>query len=255
MISRISLIASNTVREVIRQRLFANILVFGLGMVVFAMVISNITFGEPDRVVRSIGLSGLSIALSLMALLIGVSLIHREIDQKTVFVVLTRPIRRWEYVVGRYLGFVVALTGVMVGFSLAFFGMLVYVAGSPSSLDVLAIGMSLVQACVLGAFALVLSSFSTPNLSAGIGLGFWIACASTDDLVNLTADASPGVKNLARAIEAALPAFARFNYREAAIYGDAVDAARVAWIVGYGLLYVVGFIALASAILRRREMI
>lgn len=254
-LSTIGVIATNTVREVVRQRLFLNIAVFGVGMVLFGMVVSNLTFGYPDRVVRSIGLSGVSIAANLMGLLLGVGLIHREIDRKTLFVVLTRPVERWQYVVGRYLGLVASLMGVTVGFSLVFVVVLLYVGGTPHGQDAVAVGMALIEACLLGSFALALSSFSTPTLSAGIGLGFWIACASTDDLVNLTAQAEPMTRALARGISTVLPAFARFDFREAAVYADAVEAWRVLWTVGYGGLYAVGFVALASLILGRREMV
>ena len=91
MIERIIAVAQNTFRQTLRERLFLNIIIFGVFMILLAMVLANITFGYPDRVVRSIGLSGISIAANLVALLVGVSLIHQEIDRKTLFVVLTRP--------------------------------------------------------------------------------------------------------------------------------------------------------------------
>lgn len=249
------IIATNTWRENIRQRLFHNIIIFGVGMMIFAMVVSNITFGFPDRVVRSIGLSGVSVALNLMALLIGVSLVHREIDNKTLFVVLTRPVERWQYVIGRYLGLVGNLAVVFIGFSAIFFLMLGYVLGTPNSQDMVALFSSFLEACILGAFATLLSSFSTPSLSAGIGLGFWIACASADDLVGLSAKADASTKVLMQAISWVLPNFAAFNFREAAIYIDPVSVGDVAFTLVYAGLYMVGFIALASAVLSRREMV
>ena len=83
----ILVIAGNTLRQTVRQRLFLNIGIFGIGMVLLAMLVGSITYGFPDRVVRSIGLSGVTIAVDLMALLLGVGLIHEEIDRKTLFVV------------------------------------------------------------------------------------------------------------------------------------------------------------------------
>lgn len=254
MASRILSIASNSVREIVRQRLFSNVIVFGVGLLMLAVVVSNITYGYPDRVVRSIGLGGVAIATNLMSLLVGVSIVHREIEQKTLLVVLTRPVERWEYVVGRYLGLVSTLALVVFGFSVIFCLVLLYVNGTPSVQDGVALGMSFVEACVLGAFAVVLSSFSTPSLSAGIGLGFWIACASADDLVNLTEKADPGVKMLSKAIATILPNFARFNFREAAVYADPLPWGTVAWAGVYGILYAIAFVSLASGILSRREM-
>ncbi|MEL6186147.1 MAG: ABC transporter permease subunit, partial [Myxococcota bacterium] len=174
--------------------------------------------------------------------------------RKTLFVVLTRPVSRAQYVLGRYLGLVAALAGVVLGFSLVFFLMLGYVLAAPTSLDVLALAMAFVEAAVLAAFAMVLSSFSTPSLAAGIGLGFWIAAASTDDLVNLTAKADGPTRFLAGTISYLLPAFARFNFRDAAVHGLAVDPGAVLQTFLYGGLYAAAFVALASLILGRREM-
>ena len=114
------MIASNTVRQTVRQRLFYNVALFGVGMVVLAMIVSNITFGFPDRVVRSIGLSGVTFAVDLMALLVGVTLVHQEIDKKTLFVLLTRPLTRWQYVAGRFLGLFLTIVAMTVGLGLAF---------------------------------------------------------------------------------------------------------------------------------------
>ena len=253
--SRVLVIASNTVRETIRQRVFLNVVVFGVGMIIFAMVVSNLTFGYPDRVVRSIGLSGISIAVNLLALLLGVGLIHREIDRKTLFVVLTRPVERWQYILGRYIGLMTALVVVFLGFVAIYFAILGYVLGTPRIQDVVALELSLIEASVLGAFAIVLSSFSTPTLSAGIGLGFWITCATVDDLINLTAKADAAVKALASGIAWLFPSFERFNYRGAAVYSETLDFSTITYTNVYGLLYIVCFTALASAILSRREMV
>ena len=250
----IYLIASNTVREVVRQRIFANITIFGVVMLVFALAVSNITFGFPDRVVRSVGLAGASIATSLMSLLLAVGIIHREIDRQTLFVVLTRPVARWQYATGRYLGLVAVLLGVVLGFAGVFTLMLGVVGGSPSWADGITFGMCYVEAAVLAGFGLVLSSFSTPTLSAGIGLGFWLACLGVDDLLHLSEKASPVIRGLSVCIVYALPSFSRFNFREAAVYGDDVALGTLMWSAGYGLLYAVGFVLLAGAVLERREL-
>lgn len=247
-------IAANTAREVIRQRLFGNTLLFGVLMVLLSVVVSNITFGRVERVVRSIGLGGVALASGLLALLVGVTLIHREIERRTLFVVLTRPVSRAQYVLGRYLGFLVTLAAVTLSFALVFFLCLGSVGAAPTVQDAHALTLSFVQASVLAAFAVVLSSFSTPTVAAGTGLGFWIACASTDDLVNLTAQAEEPVRSFAVGLAYILPSFARFNLADAAVHDDPVSWLHLAWTTGYGALYVVLFVALAGVVLARREM-
>ncbi|MEM7675351.1 MAG: ABC transporter permease subunit [Myxococcota bacterium] len=249
------LVATNTVRQTIRQRLFFNVVVFGLCIVALSTVVSFLTYGYPSRVVRSLGLSGVSVALDLMALLLSVSLIHQEIDKKTLFVVLTRPLTRLQYVIGRFLGLIAALALVLVGFSLVFWIALTVSRGSLTGTDVIALMACLPEAAIISAFGLVLSSFSTPTLSAGIGLGFWIASATTDDLVRLTAKADEFSRGIASAVYYILPAFSRFDFREAAVYSDALSGGDVAAVFVYGAMYASALVLLAGVVLQRREML
>ena len=251
----ISIIAFNTFRQTLRQRLYHNIAIFGVGMLVLSMIMGNITFGFPDRVVRSIGLSGVSIALDLIALLVGVGLIHEEIDKRTLFVVLSRPVGRVHYVAGRYLGLVFALTLALIGLTGVFFLTLTAAGGSVTGPDIVAVVAALPESMLLGGVGLVLSAFSTPTLSAGIGLGIWVAAATSDDLMRLTAKAEPLLRGLTTAAYYLLPSLARLNFREAAVFGHAVRVGEVAGALSYGVAYSVFLLALASLILARREML
>lgn len=249
-------IATNSFRQTVRQRLFYNVAVFGVGMVLLGMVVGNLTFGYPDRVVRSIGLSGVSIALNLIALLVGVSLIHQEIDRKTLFVVFTRPVRTWQYVLGRYLGLVFTVLLAGVALAVVFFGVLLSVEGVPSAQDVIALTAALPEAAILGGVGLVLSAFSTPTLSAGIGLGAWITCASLDDFVRLAEKAqAESTASIARFVSFVLPNLARFNFREVAIYQQAPPIPEFFSALLYGGVYALALVALSSVILSRREML
>jgi ABC-type transport system involved in multi-copper enzyme maturation permease subunit len=249
------IVASNTFRQTVRQRLFYNIAIFGIGMVLLSMVIGGLTYGYADRVVRSVGLAGVAISVDLIALLVGVTLIHQEIDRKTLFVVLVRPVSRGQYVWGRYLGLVSTLIVALVGLSLVFFGTLIMSRGSPVSGDFIALSAAIPESAILAGIGLVLSSFSTPSLSAGIGLGIWIASASTDDFVRLTAPQGGLAHVLAQISYYIFPSTARFNFREWAIYEHVVSVTDWASAMGYGVVYCVVLGGLASLILSRREMI
>lgn len=253
--SAILRIATNTLRQTIRQRLYFNIAVFGVFMLILSMVMARITFGDSARVVRSIGLSGTAIAIDLMALLVGVSLVHQEIDKKTLFVILTRPIRRWQYLVGRYLGLMAAVFTALIGFTLIFVVTVTVSKGSPVQTDFVALFAIMAEAAVIAAFGILMSSFSTPTLSAGIGLGFWLACTTTDDLVRLTVKAEPATHQLAKIISYLLPSLERFNFREAAVYKVPIETGDFLWSMVYGGMWAVVLLAIASVVLSRREMV
>jgi Cu-processing system permease protein len=248
------MIASNTVRQTVRQRLFYNVALFGVGMVVLAMIVSNITFGFPDRVVRSIGLSGVTFAVDLMALLVGVTLVHQEIDKKTLFVLLTRPLTRWQYVAGRFLGLFLTIVAMTVGLGLAFAAVLSLSRGSLGPGDVTALVTTIPEAAVLGAVGVAISCFSTPTIGTGMGIGVWIIGASSDDLVRLTADQG-AANELAKVVSYVFPALARFNFREAVVYQLDIQMADVLGACLYGMCYTGAVVALASIILSRREMV
>ena len=251
----IRLVAWNTLRQTIRQRLFVNVVVFGVGLIALSVVVSFLSYGYPDRVVRSLGLSGVSLSLNLMGLLVSVSLVHQEIDRKTLFVLLTRPLTRTQYVIGRFLGLQLALVLVLLGFGLIYVFALSMTFGRLTPQDVVALLACLPEAAILSAFGLVLSCFSTPTLSAGIGLGFWVAAATTDDLVRLTRDGDEFSKMVAQGIYYVLPALSRFDFREAAVYGDAIASADVGFVLLYGASYAAALVVLAGIVLSRREMI
>lgn len=252
--SPIWLIATNTYRQILRQKVFYNVLLFGLGMVMLSMLVGNITFGFPDRVVRSIGLSGICIALDLLALLTGVGLIHGEVDRKSIYVVLTRPVGRAQYVIGRFLGLLGTLVLIALGLFLVFALILSMVRGSLTVQDLMAVLGSLVEACVLGGVALIFSTFTTPTLGAGLGLGVWIIAASNDDLVGLSAQ-RPELAMVTRAISFLFPNFARLNFRENAVYALETPIGDWALALTYGGIYCLIATLVASLVLYRRELL
>ena len=156
---------------------------------------------------------------------------------------------------GRYLGLLLAVALALVGFAVVFLITLRLAGGTLTSSDLVALLAILPEAAILGGFGLVLSAFSTPTLSTGIGLGFWMAAATTDDLVGLTANADLPLKLVAKAAYYVLPSFARLDFRDAAVYQASVAPAEVGYSLAYGMLYAVGLVALASVILTRREMV
>lgn len=252
--SPVVLIASNTIRQVVRQKVFYNVLLFGLGMLILSMLVGNITFGFPDRVVRSIGLSGVSLALDLLALLTGVTLVHEELDRKSVYVVLTRPVARGQYIAGRLLGLLCTLLLITVALVVVFGVVLELVHGSMTSRDLMSIVASLAEASVLAAIAVVFSTFTSPTLGAGMAIGVWIVCATTDDLVGLSAKHAEFAP-IARVVSYVFPSFARLNFRESAVY--ALDISTSYWLLGlgYSACYTVAFAVIATVIFSRRELI
>lgn len=250
----IRILALNTFRGLMRRQTLFNVVILGVGLVLLALVVSNISYGFPDRIVRSLGLSGISISLNLLGLLLGASLVAEEVEQRTLYVVLTRPVGRGIYVVGRFAGAAVVLALVALGFYGVLTGVLLLIGVEPSGLDVVAAGFMWLEALVLLAFALVLSCFSTPLLSVGIGLGFWVICASIDDVRALMQRSEdPFVSQLVEVVYWLVPSFHLLNYREVAVYQDPVVLTQLLAHGAYGLACAAMLVVAGVLVLQRRQ--
>src|SRR6201998_3695974 len=123
MTSRVSAITWNTFREAVRDRVLYNLVLFVLLLVVSAPLFSQISIGLEKLMLVNVGLSSISIFGVIIAVFIGIGLVSKEIEKKTLYTILSRPVRRWEFIVGKYFGLMVTLianAGLMtLGFYLA----------------------------------------------------------------------------------------------------------------------------------------
>lgn len=111
MIGRVYAIAINTFREAVRDRVLYGVLGFATAVLVFTLALAQLSLNEERRVVMDIGLASISLFSVLVAIFLGSSLLYKEIERKTLYVILPKPIRRWEFLLGKYIG--ITLTAVV----------------------------------------------------------------------------------------------------------------------------------------------
>src|SRR5882757_9388584 len=107
--SRIGYIAYNTFREAVRDRVLYNLIFFALLLVASAPLFGQISIGMERLILVNVGLSSISLFGVIIAIFIGIGLVSKEIEKKTLYTILSRPVRRWEFIVGKYLGLMVTL--------------------------------------------------------------------------------------------------------------------------------------------------
>src|SRR5512135_1924803 len=129
MLGRIWAIALNTFREAARMRVLYGVLVLVVGANLFALVLGEMSYREEARVARDVGLAGMSLFGSLTAILLGLFLLYNEVQRRTIHAIVSKPIARWEFVVGKWLGMALILSVLVVVFGLAMAGMLAYQGG------------------------------------------------------------------------------------------------------------------------------
>jgi Cu-processing system permease protein len=256
--TKVLAIAGVTIREALRQKLAVNLLVFGLALVTASFAISTLTFGEQYRIIVDVGLSAMEVFGTLIAVFLGAGLIAREVERRTLYPVLAKPVSRAEYVLGRYLGLVATTTLNMLVMAAVFTAVLAYylkglgfVRESPL-LPVLA--AMVVRFAVVGAVAAFFSSFTTVTLSAIFTLSLVVAGLLSSDLVRYWAKQGPLARAIGRVAFVLVPNLEALNLKEAMVYKDHVPASFALTGLGYGVLYSAAILAFAMAVFARRDL-
>src|SRR5512144_1638596 len=183
---RLIAIAGNTFRENIRDKILYNLILFALLMIVSSFILGKLTLGFEDKVIIDLGLSSISVFGTLIAIFIGIQLVYKEIERRTVYSLLAKPVARWEFLLGKYLGLLftlmvnVAIMTVGLWLTLAYHGSAPWHAYYRLLPAVYLIFLSL---ALTTAVALLFSSFSTPALSALFTLFLWIIGHFNADLL------------------------------------------------------------------------
>lgn len=250
---RVWSIACNTFRENLREKLLYNLLVFGLLMIGSSVLLTRLTVGEWDRLIIDLGLSSLNVFGVLIAIFVGISLVSKEIDKKTIFTIISKPVPRYEFLVGKYLGLMITLainTAVMV---LGLLAVMAYLKAPITILLFEALGCIFLEFLVVTAVALLFSTFTSTTLSAIFTLAIYVVGHLSADL-KLFGDKLGDVgKFVLNAVYYLLPNLERFNLKGQVIHHVDVSTLQLVFTTAYGLAYAGLLILLASVIFQRRD--
>jgi len=260
MFGRIWAIALNTFREAARIRVLYGILVLVAGANLFAVVLGQMATNEEARVARDVGLAGISLFGSLTAIFLGVFLLYTEVQRRTIHAIVSKPIERWEFVLGKYAGMALVLTVLVVLFALAMVGMLAIQGVGVTAAVAKAVVLAWFEVLTVAAIAIFFSSFSTPFMSGIFALAVWVIGRVTPDLEAAARDAATWIRTLARVALEIVPDLHLFSVSGRTLDGDhvSVHADFVSW--GYvamsslhGLGWIGGLLALAALLFHRRD--
>jgi Cu-processing system permease protein len=254
MIARVLTIAWNTGREAVRSKLLYALLFFALVLIVSGLFLAGISYVERDRILQDIGLASIRFFAIAIAIFLGVGLIHKEVDRRTVYTILSKPLSRGEFLIGKYVGLVVTLW-LQAAIMIAAFAGVSLLRGAPlGAAHAAAFALLAVELAVVVAIATLFSAFTTPMLATLFAGGVWIVGNLTRNLRDLGAESDiEFVRQLAKLLYAALPDLASFNLSLEAVHGLPVVASDVWLPVLYGTAYAAIVLAGAVVIFERRD--
>ncbi len=308
--NRIAAVAINTFREAVRDRVLHGMIGVAVFILILTLALAELSLNQERRIVLDIGLASISFFSAMVSVFLGSSLLYKEIERKTLYVILPKPIRRYEFLLGKHLGIVLTVlvfvaimgavqlwvtavqaqaaawmlvssalglilalavvmarvrdrTAALVPWSLLAFAVCAVVANT-SGIElgpiVAALALTMGEALVLTAVALVFSSFSTPFLTALFSLGVWLAGRSADAMATMKSSVLPEqVQDGLKLLSEVVPNFNLFvpgrHALETAIDTTAGPLTYVATSLGYAILYSAILLLLAALLFQRRDFL
>lgn len=257
MKARIAHIASNTFREAVRDRVLYNLIAFALLLSGTAILVGQISIDIERLVVVNLGLTAISLFGIVIAIFIGIGLVSKEIEKRTLYTVLSRPVRRWEFIVGKFFGLAGTLVVNTFFMAIGVFGALLYVAhrfSKPDAFILLALYFIVLEFLIVCAVALLFSSFSTPLLSAVFAFSLFVIGSFADDLRGFAGMTHGIARWFATAAAYLVPNFSAFNIISAVAHQQPVDGQLVLQNTLYAFFYTAMALSGAVLIFERRNL-
>jgi ABC-type transport system involved in multi-copper enzyme maturation permease subunit len=264
----IALVALHVFKDSVRDKVLYAIVGFAVLLMAASYLIGQLTAGQDVKIIKDLGLAAMSIFGLFIAVFIGIGLVAREIDRRSIYALLVKPVRRHEFILGKYLGLVGTLVVNVAVMAVAYYVVLFYMTRvlSPSALAahstpatdprlLIAIGMIACELGLVTAFALFFSTFSSSALlSAALTLGLFVAGQFGADLKNLDqAVQSPAVVAVGRTLYYVLPNFAAFDVKSRIVHGVPLPDGYVFLTVSYAGVYIAALLVAAVLIFSRRD--
>jgi Cu-processing system permease protein len=250
MNARIGYIATNTFREAVRDRVLYNLIAFALLLSGAAIFVGQISIEIEKLVVVNLGLTAVSLFGVVIAIFIGIGLVSKEIEKRTLYTVLSRPVRRWEFIVGKFFGLAGTLVVNAFFMAIGVFAALLYVVDkltAPDAYILVALYFIVLQFLIICSLALLFSSFSSPLLSAVFAFAMFVIGSFAEDLRGFANMAHGLTRWLATGAAYLVPNFSALNVIASVAHGEPV-AGHLIW---YNTIYALTYagMALSGAVL------
>jgi Cu-processing system permease protein len=260
-------IAISVFKESVRDKVLYNLVLFAVVLIGMSYLLRQLTAGQDVKIVKDLGLAAMSLFGLFIAVFIGIGLVSKEVERRSIYALLAKPIRRQELIVGKYLGLVLTLLVNLVVMVVAYYAVLGAVAwidgawfrphwGAPAVDPALlkAVAMIFLQLAIVTAVALLFSTFSSPMLAAALTLGLYVIGHFNADLRDFQAvlDVKP-IAYLARVLYYLLPNLASLDIKSEVVHAVPVPAGFLLLNMAYAITYVTALLVVATYIFMRRD--
>ena len=251
--NRILAVAANTFRETVRERVLYNLVFFAILMTLSGLLLGQLSIRQDEKILKDIGLAAMELFGTLIAIFLGVGLVSKEIERRSLFPLLAKPVSRDEFFVGKFLGLAFTL---LVNLAVMSLGLYVTLWATGRALDpslLRAIYPILLSLLLVVALAMLFSTLTSSALAAVCTVGVVLGGRYSDVIRNMR-EVAPGAPSLlANALYYAVPNFRNFDFKDRIVYGDVVPFSLLLWVTIYAFLYVAFALGVGLLVFRGRD--
>lgn len=251
---KIRTIAFNTFREAVRNKIFYLLIFFGIFFVLAARIIALLTVGDTIKIVVDVGLASISFFSVLIAIFTGINLVFKEIDKKTIFNILSKPVKRSEFILGKFFGLALTTLLSLLMMGSIFIAFILLNSAEISIIYLLYFVYLFMELLIIISISILFSSFSTPILSSIftisiylIGHVVWTFNQLKD---RISGSLEKGIFYITYYI---FPNLEKFNLKSSVMLGETPDIYQVFYTILYGIFFTLAIISLSVYIFSRRE--
>jgi len=256
-------IAMSTFKEAVKDRILHGIAFFAVALILFSLVLGQLSLGEQVRCTLDVGLSGISLFCVITAIFLGSTMLYKEVEKRTIYTILSKPITRFSYLLGKYLGLLLTLFILLVGLLIVLLGVLYSQGGKPTWGILMMVAMILSEISLMASVSLFFTSFSSPYLSGLFTFSIFIVGRNLDFAIAF--GQSPKAGPLAGMVTSVTRIFPRLYLfypsgrmvegSWSSLHETFVQSGYMLDVLGYGALYTLVFFGCSALILWRRNFV
>lgn len=247
-------IARITLKEALRDKLLHVAALFGTLLIGATLLLGGLSAGSDLKIIQDFGLGTLNALLIILAVFLGSRLISRDLEQRIVYTLLSKPISRGQFLTGKYLGCSAALLCLLVLLGGLFYAVMLF---TTRRFDPIYLGPMLLfglEAMVMLGLTLLFTTMTSPMLSILYAMGFYALGHGSDLIKQFGEKADPVAKAVSTAIYYGLPNLETFNLKNQVVYGETLSLGQWTWAIAYGLCLIVVLLTLSNLIFTRKEL-
>jgi ABC-type transport system involved in multi-copper enzyme maturation permease subunit len=253
-VNQVIAIALNTFRETIRDRVLTVIVLFALVMIVAGLWLGSISLDQQGRMMTDFGLVAVTAFGVIVAAFIAATLVRKEIEKRTVFILFSKPVSRGAFIVGKFAGLAATLAVVIGGMGLFLFVVTLLVGGGASGMILVATALIYLQVLTVVAVVVFFSTVTSAILASMLGLGVFVAGQLSHNVLSLSRIGANAVTEVASwVVFVVIPNLNAVDVKAAAVGEMSVDWGNVALWAGYLVAYMTVALGAASVAMRRKE--